>query len=180
MTTNNTSAKTKAAEALSATTQEAIQGAIANGVKAAQTSSAEAAKAATKIVNLVAQNTSKANSTMVESFDGISSFMRENLNAISKSSADLIAGCESILKQCFSFAQSQLESSLSAQKELVNCKNLRDVFETQAEFARNSYEQGVSEMTKISESLIKITNQSAEPIQARINVSIEKAFKSAA
>jgi phasin family protein len=104
--------------------------------------------------------------------------VRENLNAITKSNADLLAGFEAITKQIFSFAQSQLESSLSLQKSLVGSKNLRDAFETQLEYAKSSYEQGINELTKISENVLKVANQSAEPIQSRINNTIEKAFKS--
>jgi phasin family protein len=183
---STTTAK-QSAEKLSQTTQEAVkatQEAVTKladtSTKAAQKTTEQTSQAVSKIISFAAQQSSNNNSTLVDSFEQVSSFFRDNLKAFTKANADAISGVESLTKQVFALAQSQMESAISLQKSLASSKTLRDAMETQMEYAKSAYESGITELTKLSESVIKISNKSAEPIQNRINSVIEKSLKSAA
>jgi phasin family protein len=62
----------------------------------------------------------------------------------------------------------------------MGCKDLREVVDVQSDFARESFDRLMNEGSKLSEIGVKVANEALEPIQARVNVAVEKIFKPAA
>ena len=53
----------------------------------------------------------------------------------------------------------------------------REIVDLQSEYAKTSFDNIVSEGTKISEMTVKVANEALEPINARMNAAVEKMSK---
>lgn len=58
--------------------------------------------------------------------------------------------------------------------------NFKQALEIQNEAAKTSFDKLMAEGNKITELSIKVANEAIEPIQARVNVAVEKLIKPAA
>ncbi|MEC9182830.1 MAG: phasin family protein, partial [Pseudomonadota bacterium] len=67
--------------------------------------------------------------------------------------------------------------SVEATKAMMGAKTAKEFVEIQAEFARTSLDNFLSESTRLSEAAVKIANEAYEPLQKQLYTSFEKAFK---
>jgi phasin family protein len=72
-----------------------------------------------------------------------------------------------------------VEAHMNSVEALLGCKNLKDVVELQADFAKAQMEKAVSEGSKFSELTIKVANETIQPIQARVSEAVKQALKAA-
>ena len=70
-----------------------------------------------------------------------------------------------------------MEASAQAAKALLAARTLREAVDVQTDFAKSSFDKLVAESTKLSEISVKVANEAAEPISARVNAAIEKILK---
>ena len=89
-------------------------------------------------------------------------------------------GMEDLSKTLMSITQAQLEASVGAAKALMGCSSLRQIVDLQTDLARSHFDKIVADGSKLSEISMKVTNEALEPIQARVNVAVEKFIKPAA
>lgn len=111
--------------------------------------------------------------------EDISQSGKDNVEAIVKSSQILAKAAEELNKAISTFAQSSLELNVQAGQALLGAKSLQDLVEVQQELARSSFDHFISGSSKISDMAMKVTNEALEPIQARVNHTVEKLSKAA-
>jgi phasin family protein len=119
----------------------------------------------------------KASQSAYRSYDEFSKFQRENWEAFVAASQIFAKGAEGISKAWMSFTQDAVESAAAASKALIGAKTLREVVDVQNDFAKGSFDKFVAESTKLSEATVKVVNEAAEPLTARLNLAAEKMFK---
>lgn len=178
MTTARKTATPKAAE------EKQIEEAVTVGKEAvekamkATTENYEQAVAATKeAVTATKEQFEKASATVMKSYDDMVAMNKENVDALVSASNIYAKGMEELGKAAFAFAQASAEANVATAKALMGAKTMNDVFAIQSDFARTQFDSLVAETTKLSEMGLKTANETVEPIQAQVNVAVEKMFK---
>jgi len=136
-----------------------------------------AAKGYEQAVQMTQENVAKANSAFIKGYEDIQGFGKGNVDALVLAGTVFAKGAEQISKQLMALTQSSMQSSVVTAKALMGCKTLRDVIDLQADFARSNFDTLVAEGAKLSEISLKVTNEAIAPIQARVNVAVEKLTK---
>ncbi len=119
----------------------------------------------------------KMSKQVFATFEDVVGFQKDNVEAFVASSTILTKGFEALSKELVAFTQAQYEQSVSTAKALFAVKSVKELVDLQTEFAKTSFDALVAEATKVSETGIKVANQAAEPITARVNATVEKLSK---
>jgi phasin family protein len=119
----------------------------------------------------------KASVTMFKSYEDLSKFQKDNYDAYVAASQIFAKGAENIGKAWMAFTQESLETVAQTAKALLGAKTLREAVDLQSDWAKSSFDKVVAEGTKISEMSVKVANEAYAPINARVNVAVEKMMK---
>lgn len=130
-----------------------------------------------RFVGASKEQVEKASASAFKTYEDLSKFSKENLDAVVAASTIFAKGFEAVGKEWMTFTQDTMEANAQAAKALLAAKTLREVVDLQTDFAKNSFDKLVAESTKLSEISVKVANEAAEPISARVNVAIEKLMK---
>jgi phasin family protein len=170
---NNTTAKAKVAEAVTAVTQataeaakktyDQAEGAMSQGVSQA-TAGFERTQAKMK------EGMEKAMKTAEE----FVSFSQGNMEAVVKSGQIWAAGMQDISKQVAATAQASFEETLSAFRALSGVRSLKDAIEVQTNLARATFEKTLAESGRITDASMKLAEQTIAPLTARVTLAVEK------
>ncbi len=121
----------------------------------------------------------KAQAQGVKALEEISKFSKENLEAAVAASTVYTKGFETFGKAWYALSQETVEASAAVAKALLGAKTLKEAVDLQTDFAKTTFDKFVAEGTKLSEMSIKVANEALEPINARVNVAVEKLLKPA-
>lgn len=116
---------------------------------------------------------------LYKGFEDVQQSSKDNVEAVVKSSQIFAKAAEELNKAISTFAQSSLELNVQAGQALLGAKSLQDLVEVQQELARSSFDHFIAGSSKISDMAVKVTNEAFEPIQTRVNSTIEKLSKAA-
>ncbi len=105
---------------------------------------------------------------------------RQGFEAVMKSGSVFAQGFEQYIKTVTEIAQSAAERQSEALKQLMACKTLSEVAETQNKIAQDNFEQIMQTASKLSEITIKLTQEAMEPINEEVSKSVKKASESMA
>ncbi|MBP7334683.1 phasin family protein [Niveispirillum sp.] len=119
----------------------------------------------------------KMSKQVFATFEDVVGFQKDNVEAFVASSTILTKGFEALSKELVAFTQAQYEQSVATTKALFAVKSVKELVDLQTEFAKTSFDALVAEATKVSETGIKVANEAAEPITARVNATVEKLSK---
>lgn len=114
---------------------------------------------------------------MFKGYEDAAQTGKDNVEALVKASQIIAKAAEELNKAISTFAQSSLEMNVQAGQALLGVKSLQDLVEVQQELARSSFDHFVAGSSKISDMAMKVTNEAFEPIQSRVNLTIEKISK---
>lgn len=106
-------------------------------------------------------------------------FGQGNLEAMMKSGQIWAAGVQDLSKQVAATAQASIDETVSTFKALTGVKSFKDAFEIQSSFARAAIEKTVAESGKLTETTLKLTEQTMAPLTARVTLAVEKLGKTA-
>jgi phasin family protein len=141
-------------------------------------------EAATKqyeqVVNLAKEQVEKGSSVLFKSYDEFTTLNNANLEAVVKASTIAGKGLESLSRELVTFTHQQIDSNVENTKKLFGAKTLRELFDLQADFARQSFDRMLAESAKMTEMSVKVANEALEPIQSQTNATVEKVMKPAA
>lgn len=149
-------------------------------VAAAVAKSAPEVPVAKNVEQAIAQTKEKVekmSKQVFATFEDVVGFQKDNVEAFVASSTILTKGFEALSKELVAFTQAQYEQSVSTAKALFAVKSVKELVDLQTEFAKTSFDALVAEATKVSETGIKVANEAAEPITARVNATVEKLSK---
>ncbi len=130
-----------------------------------------------RVLGATKEQVEKASVQAFKTYEEMSKFSKENLDAYVAASTVLAKGFESVSKAWFAFAQESMENSAQAAKALMGAKTLREAVDLQTDLAKSNFDKFIAESTKLSEMSVKVANEAFEPINARVNVAVEKLLK---
>src|SRR5258708_9502762 len=116
----------------------------------------------------------KASASAFKTYEDLSKFSKENLEAYVAAGTTVAKGFESIGRAWVNFTQETFEASAQVAKALLSAKTLREAVDVQTDFAKTTFDKLVAEGTKVSEISVKVANEAVEPISARLNAAIQK------
>jgi hypothetical protein len=99
---------------------------------------------------------------------------RGNVEALVASSKAAARGVESLTQEAADFGRRQFEQASTALKSVTEIKSATDLFRMQSDFARAQFDAMVAESSKMSEAMIKLAGDVAQPITSRYSVAAER------
>lgn len=119
----------------------------------------------------------KATTQILKSYEDVAVAAKENVDAVVASSTIVAKGAEEAGKQVAAFTQSSAETAVANGKAALAVKTINELFELQTAFFKSSVENFIAESSKLQELTVKIANDAAAPISARVNAAVEKLVK---
>ncbi|HEY0087000.1 MAG TPA: phasin family protein [Allosphingosinicella sp.] len=97
-----------------------------------------------------------------------------NVEAIVASTKLAAKGLETVGQDVAEFSRKSFEDASAALKGFAEVKSPTDFFRLQSDFARSQFDAFVSESSKLSETVIKLAGDVAEPLTSRYSVAAER------
>ena len=123
------------------------------------------------------QQFEKASAATFRSYDELAALGKDNFEAVVKASTTLAKGFEVLGEQWADLARASFETNAATFRDLMKCATFQDLLEVQTTYTKNSLDTLVQEGTKLGETSFKVANDAAQPIQAQVNVAVEKLIK---
>jgi phasin family protein len=123
-------------------------------------------------VNVRAKEAFERNTKVAEE---LTDFTKGNVEALVASSKLVAKGAETLGQEVAEFGRKSFEDASAALKSFAEVKSPADLFRLQSEFARAQFDAFVAESSKLSETVLKLAGEVAEPINSRYAVAAEKA-----
>lgn len=165
---STTTAKTKAE-----TKANAAEKAVEAGKEQLEQAMKAGTEAATKNFEQGFEMARKQMDEAMKGFDQLSVFSKENVEAMIASTNAAMKGFETLNAELLSFSKKSMEDSVAAVKALSSAKNVREYVDIQNSLAKDSYDNFVTEASRVSEVAMKLTNDVFEPISGRVSVATE-------
>lgn len=109
----------------------------------------------------------------------LADFAKGNVEAVIASARVAAKASEILGQEAAEYSKKNFETATSAFKSFATVKSPTELFQLQSEFAKASFDSAVAEASRISESLLKVAGDIAQPISNRYALAAEK-IKSAA
>lgn len=110
----------------------------------------------------------------------LTAFTKGNVEAIVASNKAAVAGFETMAQASAEFAKASVEKTTAVVKTLAASKSPNEFITTHNEFAKAQFDAAVAEMSKASETFLKILGEVFEPISNRLALAADKVAKAGA
>lgn len=97
-----------------------------------------------------------------------------NVEAMVASTKIVAKGFETVGQEVAEYGRKSFEDASAALKSFTEVKSATDFFRLQSDFARTQFDGFVSESSKLSETMIKLAGDVAEPLASRYSVAAER------
>jgi phasin family protein len=114
---------------------------------------------------------------MFKAVEELAEFNRGTLDAVAKASQTYMTGMQDLAKQYFAMVQGMAEHAMEGFKAVTAAKSLKEASEVQANVAKAAMEKSMSETAKLNEAALKLVEQVAQPVAARMTVAMERMTK---
>jgi len=108
-----------------------------------------------------------------KSFEDLSSFGQENVDALVKSSEIAAKAAEGIGSEISAYSKKAFEDGVAAAQEFAAAKTMTELFEKQTAYAQTSFEGFVSQATKMNEIFAAAVKDITAPIGARVSAATD-------
>ena len=132
---------------------------------------AEQFRAAFGDINERAKAAAEKSAKMVEE---IADLTRGNVEALVASSKIAAKGVETMSQSAAEYSRKSFEDASAALKSFAEVKSATDFFKLQGDFARSAFDAAVAESARVSETVLKLAGEVAEPINSRYSVAAER------
>ena len=99
---------------------------------------------------------------------------RGNVEALVASGKIAAKGVEGLSQDAAEYGRKSFEDASAALKSFAEVKSATDFFRLQGEFARSAFDAAVAESARLSETVLKLAGDVAEPINSRYAVAAER------
>jgi len=99
---------------------------------------------------------------------------RGNVEAFVASSKIAAKGVETLSQDAAEYSRKSFEEASAALKSFAEVKSPTDFFKLQGDYARSAFDAAVAESARVSESVLKLAGDVAEPINSRYTVAAER------
>jgi phasin family protein len=97
-----------------------------------------------------------------------------NVEAFVASTKVVAKGLETVGQEVAEYSRKSFEDASAALKSFTEVKSATDFFRLQSDFARSQFDGLVAESSKLSETMIKLAGDVAEPLASRYSVAAER------
>lgn len=122
-------------------------------------------------VNERARTQIERNTRIAEQFTELS---KGNVEAMVASTKIVAKGLETVGQEVAEYSRKSFEDASTALKGFAEVKSATDFFRLQSDFARSQFDGFVTESSKLSETMIKLAGDVAEPLASRYSVAAER------
>jgi phasin family protein len=109
----------------------------------------------------------------VKTAEQFAQFHQGNVEALVKASQIWATGLQDISKHVATNAQTAIEEGVTTFRALTSVKSMKEAFELQSSYAKSSLEKVLAESGKLTETSLKLAEQAAAPLTARVNAAVE-------
>ncbi len=155
--------------------------AVKTGVKTMNTQTRKAADAgfaaAEQMKTVVSEANDRAKTAMEKSakiIEQLAELGRGNVEAIVASSKVAAKGVEGLSQDAANYSRKSFENASSAFKGFADVKSATDFFKLQGDFARSAFDAAVAQSARVSETVLKLAGDVAEPLTSRYTVAAER------
>jgi phasin family protein len=155
--------------------------AIKTGVKTMTTQTRKAADAgfaaAEQIKTVVTEANDRAKTAMEKNakiIEELAELGRGNVEAIVASSKVAAKGVETLSQDAANYSRARFEEATAAFKSFTDVKSATDFFKLQGDFARSAFDSAVAQSARMSENVLKLAGDVAEPLTSRYAVAAER------
>jgi phasin family protein len=99
---------------------------------------------------------------------------RGNLEAMVASQKTAAKYAETLSQGAADYSRRSFEEASTALKSFAEVKSPTDFFRLQSEFARSAFDQFVAEGSRVTETVVKMSNDVAEPLAGRYTVAADR------
>ena len=99
---------------------------------------------------------------------------RGNVEAMVASSKIAAKGVETMSQDAAEYSRKSFEEASAVLKSFAEVKSATDFFKLQGDYARSAFDAAVAESARVSETVLKLAGEVAEPINSRYNVAAER------
>ena len=99
---------------------------------------------------------------------------RGNVEAFVASSKIAAKGVETMSQDAAEYSRKSFEEASAVLKSFAEVKSATDFFKLQGDFARSAFDAAVAESARVSETVLKLAGEVAEPINSRYSVAAER------
>ena len=98
---------------------------------------------------------------------------KSNLEAVMASVTAATRGAESLGSQAMVYAKASVEQNVAAAKAMTSARSMQEIVELQTSFTRKAMEAYVSELTKASEKIASVMQDTMKPLNERAAAAVE-------
>jgi phasin family protein len=109
--------------------------------------------------------------------EDVALFGKSNVEAFVQAGSAFFHGIEELTRSFVGLTQAQLDANVAAAKALLGVKSIEELGELQKIYTRTAFDNAVSEASRLSEIAIRISNETIEPLTARVQATIEQLSK---
>ena len=109
----------------------------------------------------------------VKTAEQFAQFHQGNIEALVKASQIWATGLQDISKHVATNAKTAMEEGVTTFRALTTVKSLKEAIELQTSYAKSSMEKALAESGKLTETSLKLAEQAAAPLTARVNAAVE-------
>lgn len=120
-------------------------------------------------------NMFKGNKQMEKMAQDAAILGQDQIDALMKSSTIFAKGMEEIIKTCVEISQEAGEKAQNAAKTVMSCKTLNEFTDVQTKLAQSSFDEFMTNATRLSEKAVKVCTDAFEPINDQMGKTIKRA-----
>ncbi len=104
----------------------------------------------------------------------LSDIAKANVEAIVEASRIYAGGAKALGQDVIASGREGIEQASDAVKTLAEAKSPAEFFQIQSDLARASFDRFVAETSKLTERVVKLAGEAAEPLQTRASLNAER------
>ena len=148
-----------------------MQNQAADAIKASSETAYANGKAA---LDQVTTKSKEAIEQGMKSLDEMSTMAKGNVEALLASTKAATAGLEAIAHQVADFSRKSFEETTAAARAMTTVKTPNELMQLQSDFAKTQFDAAVAELSKLSETMVKLAGEVFEPVQNRVALATDK------
>ncbi len=107
-------------------------------------------------------------------YEEMTEFTKGNVEALVASGRVAAKAAENLGQGAADYSKRSFETASTTLRSFASAKSPTELFQLQSEFARTAFDSAVAESSKLSESLMKLAGEIAQPLSTRLAVAAEK------
>ena len=125
------------------------------------------------------ESVNQAQTAALKSYEDIVGFGKDAVEAWVEAGSIFSRGFQDISSKVINIAQGVVEENVTASKQILAAKTIRDVVDLHSSFSRAQFDRLVSEGSHLSDLSVKLVEDSFAPLGQKVNAVIDKLVKAA-